>query len=281
VAIAHRTAYCASKSGLLGFTRALALELVSERITVNGISPGPFATELNAPILQNPEANAQFISKIPLGRWGRVEEVGQLALFLARRRPALLPDRHPDRRRLDGAVTMSKFTAELIGTALLVLLGDGVVANVVLNKSKGQNSGWIVIATGWGLAVALAVYCVGQISGAHLNPAVTLGLAVIGQFAWRDVPGYIAAQMAGAFLGAVIVWLAYLPHWLETSDAGPSGRCSAPGPPFAARGEFTDRNASALLCWCWGCWRSSRRRISGRSTASTADLARCSSACWC
>jgi len=82
VAIAHRTAYCASKSGLLGFTRALALELVSERITVNGISPGPFATELNAPILQNPEANAQFISKIPLGRWGRVEEVGQLALFL-------------------------------------------------------------------------------------------------------------------------------------------------------------------------------------------------------
>ncbi len=82
VAIAQRTAYCASKSGLLGFTRALALELVSEQITVNGISPGPFATEMNTPILQNPEANAQFISKIPLGRWGRVEEVGQLALYL-------------------------------------------------------------------------------------------------------------------------------------------------------------------------------------------------------
>src|SRR6266516_4864641 len=82
VAIAHRTAYCASKSGLLGFTRALALELVSDRITVNGISPGPFATEMNTPILQNPEANAQFISRIPLGRWGRVEEVGQLALYL-------------------------------------------------------------------------------------------------------------------------------------------------------------------------------------------------------
>ena len=82
VAIAGRTAYAASKSGLLGFTKALALELVSERITVNGISPGPFATEINRPILDNPEANAAFIAKIPAGRWGRVEEVGQLALYL-------------------------------------------------------------------------------------------------------------------------------------------------------------------------------------------------------
>jgi NAD(P)-dependent dehydrogenase (short-subunit alcohol dehydrogenase family) len=82
VAIAGRTAYAASKSGLLGFTKALALELVTDKITVNGISPGPFATELNKPILENPEANAQFLSKIPLGRWGRVEEVGQLALYL-------------------------------------------------------------------------------------------------------------------------------------------------------------------------------------------------------
>jgi len=82
VAIAGRTAYAASKSGLLGFTKALALELVADKITVNGISPGPFATELNKPILENPEANAQFLSKIPLGRWGKVEEVGQLALYL-------------------------------------------------------------------------------------------------------------------------------------------------------------------------------------------------------
>jgi len=82
VAIAGRTAYCASKTGLLGFTKALALELVSERITVNGISPGPFATELNKPILENPELNQQFIAKIPVGRWGQVEEVGQLALYL-------------------------------------------------------------------------------------------------------------------------------------------------------------------------------------------------------
>jgi glycerol uptake facilitator protein len=115
---------------------------------------------------------------------------------------------------------MQNFAAELIGTLLLVLLGDGVVANVVLNKTKGQNSGWIVIAVGWGVAVAMAVYAVGRISGAHLNPAVTIGLAVIGSFPWADVPGYIAAQMIGAFLGGVLVWLAYLPHWGETSDPG-------------------------------------------------------------
>ena len=115
---------------------------------------------------------------------------------------------------------MTKFTAELIGTALLILLGDGVVANVLLSKSKGQNSGWIVIATGWGLAVALAVYTVNAFSGAHLNPAVTLGLATIGKIAWADVPLYAAAQLAGAYLGAALVWLAYLPHWRETADTG-------------------------------------------------------------
>jgi len=101
---------------------------------------------------------------------------------------------------------------------LLVLLGDGVVANVVLARSKGQNSGWIVIATGWGIAVAMAVYAVGRVSGAHLNPAVTIGLATIGSFPWAQVPGYIVAQMVGAFAGAVLVWLAYLPHWSATED---------------------------------------------------------------
>ncbi|GAB6153273.1 glycerol uptake facilitator protein GlpF [Desulfosporosinus burensis] len=113
---------------------------------------------------------------------------------------------------------MSPFLAEIIGTMLLIIFGSGVVAGVVLNKSKAQNSGWIVITWGWGLGVAVAVYAVGSFSGAHLNPAVTLGLAVIGQFPWANVPSYILAQMIGAFLGAVIVWLHYLPHWGETED---------------------------------------------------------------
>jgi glycerol uptake facilitator protein len=112
---------------------------------------------------------------------------------------------------------MSPFTAELFGTMLLVLLGDGVVANVVLQRTKGQGSGWIVITTGWGLAVALAVYSVGTISGGHLNPAVTIALAAIGQFK-GSVPMYILAQMIGAFLGAILVWLAYLPHWSVSQD---------------------------------------------------------------
>ena len=110
--------------------------------------------------------------------------------------------------------------AELLGTMLLITLGDGVVANVVLNKSKGQNGGWIVITTGWAMGVTIAVYAVNSFSGAHLNPAVTIGLAAIGKFSWAQVPAYLAAQMIGAFLGAVVVWLAYLPHWRETADTG-------------------------------------------------------------
>ena len=113
---------------------------------------------------------------------------------------------------------MQTLLAEAIGTMMLVLLGDGVVANVVLARTKGNNGGWIVITTGWGVAVALAVYAVGRISGAHLNPAVTIALATIGSFPWAQVPGYIAAQMIGGFLGAVLVWLAYLPHWSATPD---------------------------------------------------------------
>jgi len=113
---------------------------------------------------------------------------------------------------------MQPFTAEVLGTMLLVLLGDGAVAGVLLNKSKAQNAGWMVVTTGWALGVAMAVYAVGRISGAHINPAVTIGLAVAGKFPWADVPRYIAAQFIGAFLGAVLVWLAYLPHWAETED---------------------------------------------------------------
>ena len=115
---------------------------------------------------------------------------------------------------------MSVFSAELIGTMLLVLLGDGVVANVLLKQSKGHGGGWIVITAGWGFAVMVGAYAVGTASGAHLNPAVTLGLATIGKLEWALVPAYLGAQFIGAFLGAVLVWLAYLPHWGITEDKG-------------------------------------------------------------
>ncbi|CAA9459015.1 MAG: Glycerol uptake facilitator protein [uncultured Rubrobacteraceae bacterium] len=115
---------------------------------------------------------------------------------------------------------MQAYIGEVIGTMILIILGDGVVAGVLLRNSKAENSGWIVITFGWGMAVAVAVYCVGQFSGAHINPAVTIGLAASGQFEWALVPGYIIAQFIGAFIGAVIVWLAYLAHWGETEDEG-------------------------------------------------------------
>lgn len=115
---------------------------------------------------------------------------------------------------------MSHFTAELLGTMILIILGNGVVAGVVLNKSKAQNSGWIVITFGWGFAVMVAAYMVGHYSGAYLNPAVTVGFALAGKLPWAEVGPMIAAQMIGAFLGAVVVWLHYLPHWKETEDAG-------------------------------------------------------------
>ena len=125
---------------------------------------------------------------------------------------------------------MSTFLAELLGTALLILLGNGVVANVCLNKSKGNGSGWIVIATGWALAVAIPVFIFGPISGGHFNPAVTLANASIGNFAWADVPMYILAQLLGAILCACLVFLHYLPHWKETPDHETKLGCFAPIP---------------------------------------------------
>lgn len=113
---------------------------------------------------------------------------------------------------------MSVYLAELLGTMLLILLGDGVVANVCLDKSKANNSGWIVIATGWALAVAIPVFIFGPISGAHFNPAVTLGLAAIGKFPWSDVPLFILCQMIGAFLGACLVYVYYKNHFDITDD---------------------------------------------------------------
>jgi glycerol uptake facilitator protein len=114
------------------------------------------------------------------------------------------------------------FMGEVIGTAVLILLGDGVVAGVLLNKSKAQNAGWIVITWAWGLAVFMGVITSLAVTGgvAHLNPAVTVGLASTGQVDWADVPQLIAGQFIGAFIGATLVWLAYAPHWAETEDPG-------------------------------------------------------------
>ena len=108
---------------------------------------------------------------------------------------------------------MSIIGAETIGTALLILLGDGVVAAVLLNKSKAQNSGWIVITFGWGMAVMVAVYAVGQFSGAHLNPAVTVGLWINGNIHASQVPKYFVGEFLGAGIGATLVWAAYYLHW--------------------------------------------------------------------
>ena len=112
---------------------------------------------------------------------------------------------------------MQAYLSEFIGTLILILLGDGVVAAVLLRNSKAEHSGWIVITFGWGMAVAIAVY-VALISGAHINPAVTVGLASVGAFPWAQVPGYIIAQLLGAFVGAVLVWITYYDHWKETDD---------------------------------------------------------------
>jgi len=113
---------------------------------------------------------------------------------------------------------MSPFLGELLGTMILIIFGGGVVAGVVLKGSKAKDSGWIVITFGWGLGVAMAIYAVGQFSGAHLNPAITVALATIGEFPWSQVPLYLLGQMIGAFIGAVVVWLHYYPHWQATTD---------------------------------------------------------------
>ena len=126
---------------------------------------------------------------------------------------------------------MSPFVAELVGTALLIVLGDGVVANVVLNKTKGNNSGWIVITFGWGIAVFVGVYAATTLgSGGHLNPAVTIALASLGQFEWSMVGQFIAAQMIGAMAGAFIVWVCYRNHFDETDNAGSQLAVFSTGP---------------------------------------------------
>lgn len=125
---------------------------------------------------------------------------------------------------------MEAFTAELIGTFLLILLGNGVVANVVLKQTKGNNGGWIVITTGWALAVYVAVLVAGPHSGAHINPAVTISLALAGLFDWSLVGTYIAAQFLGAALGATTVWLIHKDHYAVTDDSGTKLATFSTGP---------------------------------------------------
>jgi glycerol uptake facilitator protein len=115
---------------------------------------------------------------------------------------------------------MSNFVAELVGTMLLLLLGDGVVAGVVLKGTKNNNSGWIVITMGWGLAVAMSVFVTGQYSGAHLNPAVSLAVLIDGGLNFAEFLTYVSAQMIGAILGAILVLVMYFPHFEKTQDAG-------------------------------------------------------------
>jgi glycerol uptake facilitator protein len=125
---------------------------------------------------------------------------------------------------------LSNFGAEVIGTALLILLGNGVVAGVLLNHSKAQNGGWIVITWGWAIAVMAGVFVAGQFSGAHLNPAVTIAFWVAGTIDGGDVPEYLAGEFVGAFIGALLVWIAYWDHWKATEDPGLKLACFSTAP---------------------------------------------------
>jgi glycerol uptake facilitator protein len=134
---------------------------------------------------------------------------------------------------------MSPPLAEFLGTALLILLGNGVVAGVLLDKTKGHGSGWIVITAGWAMAVFVAVFSVARVSGAHLNPAVSLAMAMEGHLPWSQFGPYVVAQMLGALAGSFLVWIAYLPHWKITPDAELKRACFCTAPAI--------RNAPANL----------------------------------
>jgi glycerol uptake facilitator protein len=144
---------------------------------------------------------------------------------------------------------MSPYLAEFIGTLLLIVLGDGVVAAVVLKGTKSENAGWPTIVIGWGLAVTFAIYAVGSVSGAHLNPAVTIALAYSGSFEWSEVPMYILAQFLGAFVGAILVWIQFFPHWKRTEDASTKLAvfCTAPAIRSSVPNLFSEILATAVL----------------------------------
>ena len=144
---------------------------------------------------------------------------------------------------------MNPYLAEFFGTTILIVLGEGVVAGVVLKGTKSENAGWLTVVFAWALAVTLAIYAVGHISGAHLNPAVSIALAFAGDFSWSLVPGYIAAQIGGAFTGAVVVWIYYYPFWEKTEDA--NGKlavfCTAPAIRATVSNFVSEFVATAIL----------------------------------
>ena len=144
---------------------------------------------------------------------------------------------------------MSPYTAEFLGTLILILLGEGVVAGVLLRDSKAENAGWLTIVVAWGLAVTLAIYAVGRISDAHLNPAITIALFISGDFPAEKVPVYLLAQFAVAFSEAVVVWLYYLPHWRRTDDPGRKLAvfCCAPAIRSYGSNFFNEALATAVL----------------------------------
>lgn len=144
---------------------------------------------------------------------------------------------------------MNPYLAEFLGTTLLISFGNGVVANVLLEKSKGNNSGWIVISFGWAIAVFVGVFTVASASGAHLNPAVSVCLALAGKFSWSLVPGYIAAQVAGAYMGSIFVWLLYFQHFAESKDqaAKLAVFCTGPAIRSPCFNLLTETIASAIF----------------------------------
>lgn len=144
---------------------------------------------------------------------------------------------------------MSIYIGEFVGTFLMILFGGGVVAGAILKGTKSENTGWFTIAFAWGLAVTFAIYAVGSISGAHLNPAVTIGLAFGGDFAWNLVPGYVVAQMLGAFGGAALVWIFYGPHWAVTEDIDTKRAvfCTAPAIRSYSNNLFDEMVGTAIL----------------------------------
>lgn len=142
---------------------------------------------------------------------------------------------------------MTAFMGEVVGTALLITLGNGVVANVVLNKTLGQKSGWIVITFGWAIAVFVGVIFAAPVSGAHLNPAVTVALAVAGKFSWSDVPGYVAAQLLGACLGSLLMWLSYKKHFDATEADHLGIFCTGPTIPSPFYNFLTEAIASFVF----------------------------------